>query len=154
MKSWKNSFEGKIEIRRMKREDLIEVSQIEKLSFPTPWSFHVFSSELNKKGFAFYYVTEYGERVVGYAGYWKIAKEAHIVNLAIHPSFRKRGIGTKLLRYLFQEARGQGLAEVTLEVRYSNIAAQRLYDKFGFKKVAIHRHYYIDEDAIIYWKKM
>ena len=138
----------------MEKEDLAEVSQIEKLSFITPWSFYAFSTELNKKGFAFYYVIEYEKRMAGYAGYWKIAKEAHIVNLAIHPDFRKRGMGTKLLRYLLQDAQDRGLTGVTLEARCSNIAAQRLYEKFGFKKVAIHPRYYIDEDAIVYWKKL
>lgn len=147
-------MEGKIKICRMKKEDLAEVNQIEKLSFPNPWSSYVFSTELNKKEFAFYYVIKYEKRVAGYAGYWKIEKEAHIVNLAVHPDFRKRGMGTKLLKYLLQDAQGQGLTEVTLEARCSNIAAQCLYEKFGFKKVAIHPCYYIDEDAIIYWKKI
>ncbi|MEA1965230.1 MAG: ribosomal protein S18-alanine N-acetyltransferase [Candidatus Aerophobetes bacterium] len=147
-------MKGKIKIRQMKKKDLTEISQIEKLSFLNPWSFHAFSTELNKIGFAFYYVIEYEEKIIGYAGYWKIAKEAHIVNLAIHPDFRKRGMGTKLLKYTLQDAQVRGLTEVTLEARSSNTAAHHLYEKFGFKKAAIRPRYYIDEDALIYWKKI
>ncbi len=145
---------SEIKIRQMKKSDLTRVGEIEKLSFPIPWSQNTFFIELDKKEFAFWWVIEYQKLVVGYAGYWKIKDEAHIVNLAIHPDFRRKKLGIKLLSFLLDHIQNQGLSVVTLEVRESNIIAQHLYEKFGFKKVAIRPCYYIYEDAIVYWKRM
>jgi len=145
-----------INIRPMRKKDISEVSQIERLSFPTPWPPNAFSAELNKKEFAFYWVIEYRGKLVGYAGYWKVVNEAHLVNLAIHPSFRRRGLGKKLLKFLLQDIQRQRINIVTLEVRQSNLVARRFYEKLKFKKIAIRPHYYTDtdEDAIVYWKKL
>ena len=106
--------------------------------------------------FSVYHVLEYRDRLVGYGGYWKIKNEAHLVTLAIHPSFRRMDLGTKLLEHLLKNAQGQSLDTITLEVRDSNLAAQRFYEKFGFKKIAVRACYYSDteEDAIVYWKKL
>ncbi len=145
-----------IKIRAMRKEDIPEVSQIENLSFPSPWSSNIFFSELEKESFAFYHVLEYRDRLVGYGGYWKMKNEAHLVTFAIHSSFRRMGLGTKLLEHLLKNAQGQSLDTITLEVRHSNLAAQRFYERFGFEKIAIRSHYYsdTDEDAIVYWKKL
>ena len=138
----------------MKKEDIPEASEIERLSFPNPWSSNLFSAELEKKDFAFYWVMEYQSRLVAYAGYWKLGNEAHLVTLAVHPSFRRKSLGSQLLKYLLKEMKQQNLDKITLEVRYSNLIAQRFYQKFGFKKIAIRPNYYADinEDAIVYWK--
>lgn len=145
-----------IKIRAMRKEDIPEVSQIENLSFPSPWSSNIFFSELEKESFAFYDVLEYRDRLVGYGGYWKIKNEAHLVTFAIHPSFRRMDLGTKLLEHLLKNAQDQSLDTTTLEVRDSNLAAQRFYERFGFKKIAVRAYYYSDteEDAIVYWKKL
>jgi ribosomal-protein-alanine N-acetyltransferase len=145
-----------IKIRAMRKEDIPEVSEIENLSFPSPWSSNIFCSELEKESFAFYHVLEYRDRLVGYGGYWRIKNEAHLVTFAIHPSFRRMGLGTKLLEYLLKNAQDQSLNTITLEVRDSNLVAQRFYERFGFEKIAIRSHYYsdTDEDAIVYWKKL
>ena len=145
---------SEIKIRQMKKNDLIRVGEIERLSFPIPWSQNTFFIELDKKEFAFWWVIEYQKLVVGYAGYWKIKDEAHIVNFAIHPDFRRKELGTKLLTFLLSYIQNQGLPVITLEVRESNVIAQHLYEKFGFKKVAIRPYYYIYEDAIVYWKRL
>jgi len=149
-------LDEEIKIRLMKKEDISEVSEIERLSFPSPWSSNIFSSELEKKSFAFYWIMEYRSRLVGYGGYWKIKNEAHLVTFAIHPTFRRMGLGAKLLEHLLKDAQDQSLNTITLEVRHSNLAAQRFYERFGFKKIAIRPHYYSDteEDAIVYWKKL
>jgi len=110
--------------------------------------------ELDKKDFAFWWVIEYQKLVVGYAGYWKIKDEAHIVNFAIHPDFRRKKLGTKLLVFLISHIQNQGLSVISLEVRESNIIAQHLYEKFGFRKIAIRPYYYIYENAIVYWKRL
>ncbi|MFQ5834385.1 MAG: ribosomal protein S18-alanine N-acetyltransferase [bacterium] len=140
----------------MRKKDIPEVSEIEKLSFPSPWSSNIFFSELEKKSFAFYHVMEYRDRLTGYGGYWRIKNEAHLVTFAVHPSFRRRGLGAKLLEHLLKHAQDQSLDTITLEVRHSNLAAQRFYERFSFKKIAIRPYYYsdTDEDAIVYWKKL
>jgi len=143
-------------IRPMRKEDIFQVSQIEKLSFPTPWSCGIFSSELDKKNLTFYYVMEYQDEVIAYTGYWKLANEAHLVNLAVYPAFRRKGLGSKLLKYVLEKAQNQGLDTITLEVRRFNLAAQKFYERFDFKKVAIRPGYYVEtgEDALVYWKNI
>ncbi|GAI46113.1 unnamed protein product, partial [marine sediment metagenome] len=102
----------------------------------------------------FYYVMEYQHSLVAYGGYWKIRNEAHLITFAVHPSFRRKGLGSQLLQYLLKEIEKQNLDKVTLEVRSSNSTAQKFYQESGFKRIAIRPQYYIDtnEDAIIYWK--
>ena len=145
-----------IKIRRMRKEDIPEVSQIEKLSFPSPWPSNIFSVELEKENFAFYYLLEYQNCLVAYGGYWKIKNEAHLVTLAVHLSFRRKGLGRRLLEYLIEEIQKQNLDTITLEVCSSNLTARKFYEKFGFKKIALRSKYYADtnEDAIVYWKRL
>jgi len=147
-------LQGEIKIRRMRKEDIPRASHIERLSFPNPWSSNIFPVELEKEDFAFYYVMEYQHSLVAYGGYWKIRNEAHLVTFAVHPSFRRKGLGSQLLQYLLKEIEKQNLDKVTLEVRSSNSTAQKFYQEFGFKRIAIRPQYYIDtnEDAIVYWK--
>jgi len=141
-------------IRRMATDDIPRASRIERLSFPSPWSSNIFAVELEKDNFAFYYVMEYRHSLIAYAGYWKIKNEAHLVTFAVHPSFRRRGLGSRLFGHILEEIHGQDIDKVTLEVRSSNLTAQGFYEKFGFKRIAIRPHYYIDtdEDAIVYWR--
>jgi len=144
----------KINIRPMQEEDISEVESIERASFPSPWTSRLFYLEMKKKEFAYYYILEFNGKVVGYTGYWKVQDEAHIVTFAIHPFYRRRGLGKLLLSYILEETKKKGIKKVTLEVRESNYPAQKLYERVGFKKVAIRPGYYHDtgEDAIIYWK--
>ena len=90
-------------------------------------------------------------RIVGYLGLWLMVDEAHIVAIATHPEYRRRGIGERLLARALELAREREARAVTLEVRVSNLPAQRLYEKFGFRRVGVRRRYYTDtgEDAII-----
>jgi len=129
---------------------------IERLSFPTPWSRSSFLNELYTNDYAFYYVCLWEDKVVGYAGMWIILDEAHLTNIAVHPGFRRCGIGELLLDTLIKEAVNLGAARMTLEVRISNIPAQRLYEKKGFVRSGIRRGYYTDtqEDALIMWKTL
>lgn len=143
-----------INIRPMRERDIPEIGNIERLCFPSPWTSQLFALELKREGFAYYWIIELKDKVVGYAGYWKIQDEAHIVTFAIHPLYRGRGLGKILLDYILKDIQNRGIKKVTLEVRESNKVAQRLYEKFGFKKIAIRPRYYQDknEDAFIYWK--
>ncbi|MDH7570646.1 MAG: ribosomal protein S18-alanine N-acetyltransferase, partial [Armatimonadota bacterium] len=91
--------------------------------------------------------------VVGYAGMWLVADEAHITNIAVHPDYRGRHVGERLLVSLLDTALQRGARHVTLEVRRGNLVAQGLYQKYRFQAVAVRRRYYSDtgEDAIVMW---
>ncbi len=136
----------------MTREDLDEVLQIEAVSFPTPWSRHLFEREL-ATAFARSYVAREGTggKVLGYACFWLVDSEAHLLNLAVHPEHRNGGIGSLLLRRLVEYCREQGIRLVTLEVRRSNYRAISLYRSFQFLPRGIRRRYYTDtgEDAVV-----
>jgi ribosomal-protein-alanine N-acetyltransferase len=91
------------------------------------------------------------DKIVGFAGFWIMAGEAHIISIAVKASYRGRGIGELILAHLIDLARSLGADVVTLEARVSNYIAQNLYLKYGFRKVGIRRGYYTDnrEDAVI-----
>jgi ribosomal-protein-alanine N-acetyltransferase len=141
-------------IEFMSFADLEQVVEIEQASFPTPWSRQSFLHELMDNERAIYLVYKHMGRVWGYVGMWIILDEGHITNLAVHPVFRRRGVGNSLIRGLEEVARERGVRHLTLEVRKSNIPAQELYKKHGFVSMGIRRQYYLDnkEDAIIMWK--
>ncbi|MCK9267780.1 MAG: ribosomal protein S18-alanine N-acetyltransferase [Alkaliphilus sp.] len=140
-------------VRKMELSDIDSVVDIEKRSFPMPWTRGAFISELRRNKLARYYVVEVGGRVVGYAGLWLVMNEAHITNIAIHPKYRGRGMGKKLVGGLIEEILKINIYRITLEVRPSNTAALALYKKFGFVPCGIRPEYYRDnnEDAIIMW---
>jgi ribosomal-protein-alanine N-acetyltransferase len=146
-------MEGKILIRPMRRGDIKEIIEIEKASFQDPWREDAFYNELYNKDISIFLVMEVDGKVVGYGGMWVIKDEAHIVNLAIHPQYRRQGLGQKLMKVLFEKAEKRGVQRITLEVRASNIVAQNFYKKLGFQEIAIRKKYYRDtkEDAIVMW---
>lgn len=145
-----------IVIQPMRVADIDAVMEIERRSFPTPWSRAAFVSELLDNDRAYYMVaradTETGPRVVGYIGLWLIAGEGHITNVAVHPDCRGKGIGRRLLTAAADLCRARSARRMTLEVRVSNVRAQNLYRKLGFAATAIRPKYYADlEDALIMW---
>lgn len=141
-------------IEPMRLEDLEEVLYIEDRSFPTPWSRQSFLYELLENERAVYLVARELGRVKGYIGMWAVLDEGHITNLAVHPDYRGRGIGRKLLENIISLGKKQGICYFTLEVRVSNIVARNLYTKLGFTSAGVRPGYYRDnnEDAIIMWK--
>ncbi len=143
-----------LQIGLMNQSDLDSVMDIEQASFPSPWSRNAFLSEISENRRACYLVARENGRVAGYVGIWIVLDEGHITNLAVHPECRRRGIGEKLMRTIMSYARSRGARRITLEVRVSNAAAQRLYEKLGFVSVGIRPGYYHDngEDAVIMWK--
>lgn len=138
----------------MEREDLNEVLEISSLSLKESWNFDSFSKELTNP-LAKYLVAKINKKIVGFAGVWTIVDEGHITNIAVHPSFRKKGIGSALVQSLINHSKDWGCNSLTLEVRASNTSAQNLYKKFGFVEEGIRKKYYQDnkEDAIIMWKR-
>lgn len=143
-----------IVIEKMTLADLDRVLEIEQLSYPTPWSRRAFRSELTENSYAHYFVARHQGQIVGYFGMWVILQEAHITNIAVHPDFRRQGIGEELLRFAFEKAKELGANKMTLEVRVTNIPARNLYKKMGFVERGIRKGYYTDtnEDAIVMWK--
>lgn len=135
----------------MRTADLPEVQAIERASFTTPWPPNAYRSELEENRLASYLVARVGEQVVGYAGMWLMVDEAHITTFAVHPGWRRRRIGERLLLAMLDLAIARQAREATLEVRVSNLAARRLYEKYGFRPVGIRPRYYSDdgEDAIV-----
>jgi len=129
---------------------LDDVLKIERVSFKTPWSRSAFVHEIQFER-SFFKVIKVDGRLVGYGGFWLVLDEAHISNISIHPDYRRQGLGRMLLTHLLEEAVAKGATVATLEVRRSNVAAQNLYAGFGFKVIAVRKHYYADEneDALI-----
>lgn len=140
-------------IREATIEDIDFIYEVEKNSFQTPWSKESFENEINNNKFAYYYVLELDNKILGYAGMWVILDEAHITNIAIAPFARGKKLGEALLCHLMDKAKLYGAEKMTLEVRSSNYIAQGLYEKLNFKKTGIRKNYYADsvEDAVIMW---
>jgi len=141
-----------IRISRLRLEEIPDVAEIENLSFPTPWSLSSFRHEMTENPYA----TLFGVRLVrgplvGFGCVWAIDQELKINNLAIHPRWRGRGIGGRLLEALLEFGAGEGCVEATLEVRPSNVPALRMYTRAGFRVVGRRRGYYSDthEDALV-----
>jgi ribosomal-protein-alanine N-acetyltransferase len=140
-----------LSIRPMTEMDLPSVQLIERASFTTPWPPQAYRQELEANRLAHYLVALIGEQFVGYGGIWLMVDEAHVTTFAIHPAYRRRRIGERMLIALLDLAVDRHAREATLEVRLSNLPARRLYEKYGFRPVGIRPRYYSDnqEDALI-----
>ena len=139
-----------VAIERMRPEDLGEVLAIEHVSFPSAWSEESYRRELRNPS-GHYFVARLGAAIVGYAGMWIVAEEAHISTLAVHPQRRRCGLGERLIAHLISTAQQYGAELMTLEVREGNLAAQALYVKLGFQASGLRPRYYGDtgENAIL-----
>jgi [ribosomal protein S18]-alanine N-acetyltransferase len=140
-----------LRIEGMRLADIPEVQAIERASFTAPWPPQAYRSELETNRLAMYLVGRIDGKVVAYAGTWLLVDEAHITTFAVHPAWRRRRIGERLLLAVLDLSLERGAREATLEVRLSNLAARRLYEKYGFRPVGLRPRYYTDngEDALI-----
>jgi [ribosomal protein S18]-alanine N-acetyltransferase len=145
--------EGDWTFSEMRPQDLRQVLEIERSSFDNPWTSALFLQELRIPFSRILVARPAGgsdEPIVGYLCRWFIADEIHVLNVAVHPQYRRLGLGAVLLAEAMREARSGEAEAVTLEVRRSNEAAQRLYAAFGFEEVGVRRNYYgRGEDALI-----
>ena len=130
--------------------DLDEVMAIERTSFRYPWSSNFFLEELQVVC-ARSIVAQVNDKIVGYVLFWLLFEEIDIHNIAVHTDFRRQRVGQTLLQQVVEQARSRNSARVTLEVRVSNIAAQKLYDSVGFVSQGLRKGYYSNdgEDAVI-----
>jgi ribosomal-protein-alanine N-acetyltransferase len=132
-------------LRRMARQDVPAVLEIERVSFPHPWSLTSFETELAAAWAEPLVALEPeagGERVVGYTCVWHVADEVQLLNVAVHPAWRRRGVGEALVRTVLARAEARRARAVVLEVRVANVAARRLYGRLDFRTAAIRRGYY------------
>ena len=145
-----------IEIRRLALADLEEIDRIERDSYPTPWSRSMFAGELAKSSSITLgaFETQSDDRLVGYLVVSRYVDAWHIMNVAVDPRHRRRGIATRLLDALFAMTADDLRRGYTLEVRVSNTTAIALYERMGFHATGVRRGYYTDnrEDALIMWR--
>jgi ribosomal-protein-alanine N-acetyltransferase len=141
----------RVVIEPMRLDDLPAVHAIEQASFITPWPTHAYRNELEANRLAHYLVARAGDAIAAYGGMWLMVDEAHITTFAVHPAWRRQRVGERLLLAFLDVATDQGAHEATLEVRLSNLAARKLYEKYGFRPVGLRPRYYSDdhEDALI-----
>ena len=148
----------------LERRHLREVRRIDRLVYPRPWSMALYLDELARGGERVYRVACTPDPdgrpsgVIGYGGFMIVAGEGHITSVAVHPECQGRGVGARLMLELHREARRiERLEALTLEVRVSNEAAQRLYRWFGYAPVGSRTNYYRGgpggkrEDALVMW---
>jgi ribosomal-protein-alanine N-acetyltransferase len=144
-----------VEIRPLSLRDLAEVEEIERSSYATPWSRSMFAGELTKpSSICLGAFADDGTRLVGYAIVSRYVDAWHVMNLAVAPKSRRRGVARALLERLFELTAAEIRRGYTLEVRVSNTAAIALYEAAGFKPRGVRRGYYTDnrEDALIMWR--
>lgn len=136
----------------MAAEDIQAVLQIESRSNPAPWSEVSFRSEL-KNPQARYLVAKSGNQVVGYCGSWDVIDELHVTNIAVDPTYRRKGLGKMLMLEMLKAAKDRGMRCSTLEVRAGNEPAIKLYKQLGYEPCAVRKGYYPvnSEDAIVMW---
>jgi [ribosomal protein S18]-alanine N-acetyltransferase len=145
-----------IEIRRLTLADLAAIERIERRAYPTPWSRSMFAGELAKTSSICLgaFDADIDETLVAYLIISRYADAWHVMNVAVHDDYRGQGVATQLLNRLFELTAGDDRRGYTLEVRVSNTAAIRLYERLGFVARGVRRGYYTDnrEDALIMWK--
>ena len=137
-------------VRQAKQSDLPEIMSIERASFSSPWSAKFFLEELRAPQ-ARSLLAQAKDKIIGYIIYWQLPNEVDIHNVAVHPAYRRMGIGRMLLQFTVEQAQTGHSNRVTLEVRKSNRGAQRLYKSLGFVVCGIREGYYSDngEDALV-----
>jgi len=140
-----------LRITPMTLDDIPDVHEIERASFPVPWPSYAFRQELETNRMAHYLVARVGDELVAYGGIWLMVDEAHVTSFAVRPDHRRAGVGGRLMLDLMELSVHLGARVVTLEVRLSNEPARLLYGRFGFRPVGVRPHYYSDngEDALI-----
>lgn len=139
-----------LSIKTMQKEDLEDIINIESKVFPDPWTYTMFADQVNLPDLYKLITIRLDDEIVGYGGLLIIRDEGHITNLAVKLERHSQGIGKAIVYFLFNLALEAGIKAISLEVRTTNLIAQELYKKFGFKNIAIRKNYYgYEDDAFI-----
>ena len=135
---------------QMRPDHVAQVAEIERLCFRDPWSENSVAGELGNK-LAHWIVLEEEGRVLGYVGTQTVMEETDMMNIAVHPDHRRKGVADALMAVLISDLQRMGSHSLTLEVRVSNEAARKLYERWGFAEVGRRKNYYRNpkEDALI-----
>ena len=143
-----------IEVVKMSAEHVHQVAELEKICFADPWSEKSVAYELTNP-LSFWLVATDGGRVAGYIGSQTVMGESDMMNVAVHPDYRRRGIAQRLVNALVEALVAGESHYLTLEVRDSNESARALYAKLGFRQVGLRKNYYRNpkEDALILRKE-
>lgn len=138
-------------IRRMTLDDVPAVHEIDVLSFSLPWPERSFRFELTKNQVSRGWVAEVEGKIEAMLMIWFVVDEAHIATIAVHPDFRRQGIGEQIFLHALRSAHSEGAQRAFLEVRAGNTAAQAMYRKYGFELAGVRPGYYKDnnEDAFL-----
>ncbi len=138
----------------LRSENIDSLYALECMSFAVPWTLKAFTDDLSNENACYTLLCE-GETVIGYCAFWQAADVADITNVAVHPDYRRRGLGKRLIEEAVRKAEQRGIKQLFLEVRVSNKAARALYIACGFTEVGLREKYYADnnEDALIMVKE-
>ena len=130
--------------------DLEQIVRLEEESFSNPWTAEGLAEMLNAPVTQLHVARLPSREIVGFCACWVIEEELHINTVAVKHSLRRQGIATRLLQHLLKTT---GINRATLEVRRSNVAALKLYERLGFTTTAVRPRYYTnpEEDALILW---
>ena len=141
-------------IEVMNASHVAQIAELEKICFSDPWSENSIASELNNQ-LALWLTAMEGERLAGYIGSQTVLDETDMMNVAVHPDFRRKGIAESLVNALVEQLKANGSRCLTLEVRASNMPAIALYEKLGFSEIGRRKNYYRNprEDALILRKE-
>ncbi len=141
-------------IIKMNADHVPQIAALEKLCFSDPWSEKSIASELDNE-LSLWLVALDGPRVAGYVGSQSVLGESDMMNVAVHPDYRRQGVGKELVTALITCLKEKGNYQLTLEVRASNMSAQKLYENLGFVEIGRRKNYYRapKEDALILQKK-
>lgn len=141
-------------IEKMNAGQVAQIAALEKICFSDPWSENSIASELENK-LAHWLVAQEGEMVAGYIGSQTVMGETDMMNVAVHPDFRRRGIAEALVKRLVENLKAMESHCLTLEVRATNAPAIALYEKLGFSQIGRRKNYYRNprEDALILRKE-
>ena len=129
-----------------------ESDNIEKLIFGTAWNYEIIQEKIKNKKFK-YWIYEVENSIKGYLGIQFLEEEIEILGIGVNQGSRRKNIATELMDELIEFFEKSEYKKIILEVRESNTVAQRLYKKYGFKKISKRKRYYVDEDAEVYLRE-
>ena len=128
------------------------LEKIEKLIFGTAWNSEIIQEKIKNKKFK-YWIYEVENSIKGYLGIQFLEEEIEILGIGVNQGSRRKNIATELMDELIEYFEKSEYKKIILEVRESNTVAQRLYKKYGFKKISKRKKYYVDEDAEVYLRE-
>ncbi|MCP5102606.1 MAG: ribosomal protein S18-alanine N-acetyltransferase [bacterium] len=146
-----------VRIRKARKEDIEAIHAIKREQFPNPWKKEFFIDELTHNISNFYAAEENGSaEIAGYIIFWIIEETLELHDIAVKETYKRKGVGARLLDFMFETAGARDVEEMFLEVRASNGAAITFYEKYNFKQISVRKNYYKDplEDALVYCLKL